>query len=112
MASFATNHINILSASLVEASGFGVGRFAANRANTASKLSIRWGSARSAIDHASASSGHGVERLFANGGSGSSWARIAATLASGNISSISESIGEGLHCHFISEMRMLPEFID
>ena len=53
-----------------------------------------------------------MEGLFADGGSGSSQAQIAATLASGNISSISESIGEGLHCHFISEMRMLPEFID
>src|SRR6266851_6992638 len=112
MASFAANRVNILSTSLVEASGFGAGRFAANRANTTSKLLIQWGSARSAIDRASASSSHGMEGLFANGGSGSSQARIAAALASRNISSISESIGEGLHCRFIPEMRMLPEFID
>src|SRR5216683_107421 len=111
MASFAANRVNILSTSLVEASGFGAGRFAANRANTTSKLSIWWGSARSAIDHASASSGRGMEGLFANEGSGLSWAQIAAALASGNISSISESIGEGLRCHFIPEMRTLPELI-
>ncbi len=112
MASFATDCVNILSTSLVEASGFGAGRFAANCANTTSKLSIWWGSARSAIDRASAFSGRGVERLFADGGSGSSRAQIAAALASRNISSISESIGEGLRCCFIPEMRTLPEFID
>jgi hypothetical protein len=81
----------------------GTGGLAADRANTTSVSSIRWGPARSAFDHASASSGCGAVWLFADGGSVSS--QTAAALASrhttgAGTSSISESIGEGLRCHF------------
>jgi hypothetical protein len=81
----------------------GAGGLAADRADTTSASSIRWGPARSVFDRASASSGCGAVGLFADGGSVSS--RTAAALTSRHttgaaISSISESIGEGLRCRF------------
>ena len=99
--------------SLVEASELCVERFAANCANTALASSILWGIARSAFGCASASSSYNAVGLFANTGSVLFW--TAATLASRHTtgamtSSISESIGKGLHCHFCLKWDMLLPF--
>jgi hypothetical protein len=91
--SIATDHPDASSASLVKAPRFGVGRFAANCANTASVCLIRQGLARSAIDYASAFFSHGTVKLFANGGDGLSLPAAAVALrhtSGGAISSISK----------------------
>jgi len=111
--SIAANCANTLSASLVKASGFSTGRFAANCANATSMSLIQQGLARSAIDRASATSGHSMVGLFANGGGGSFW--TATALASrhtsgGAIFSTSESIGEELCCRFCLKWEMCSPF--
>src|SRR6266853_5190903 len=103
MARFTADCVNSSYVSLVKASRLCTGRFAANRANTTSASLIQWGTARSAFDCTSASSGCGTVGLFADAGSVLS--QTAATLASRHTtgaatSSILESIGEGLCCRF------------
>ena len=113
MARFAANHTNPSYMSLVEASRLCIGRFAADRANTTSVFLIRWSTARSAFDCASASSGYGTVGLFADASSVSS--QTAAALAirhttRATTSSILESISEGLCCRFCLKRDMLPPF--